>query len=819
MTGFAQDLHYAMRQLRKNPGFAITAVLTLALAVGITTAVFSVIYAELIRPLPYNHPEQIVYLQTWSPQGYTQPASYPEYLDWRHDNHVFSALAAYNDFESVNFEGPTGPVALSHVTTSDNFFDIFGVAPRLGRTFAPGEDQPGKTDVVVLSYEVWREHFQSRKDAIGEAVRLGGHPYTVIGVMPAGFRFPLGDRNAVYTPLNPTRTDMREDRGSHWLPTVARLKPGVSIQQAEADMATVLEQLGRAYPGESKGRRARLLNIASFVVGNTEEPLKMLLFAVLSVLTIGCVNLAGLLLARGVKREREIALRSAVGATRLRIIRQVLTESILLAILGSLGGVLLSYLLLGAIRALLIEALSRGADVRVNLPVLIGALTIAMLTSVVASILPSLRLSAIAPSFALRVGGSAGTSRGQSRLRAFFVMTQVALALVLLVTSGLLLRVLSGLRSEDLGFSVDHLLTTEIDLSLDNYRGRDILKTFYEPMLERVKALPGVSSAGLITLLPLREWGWNSDTHIVGKPPNPPNEERLAEIRFVSPDYFDAMKISLVRGRMLDPRIDTPTSHPVMVVNEALVNKFFAPGEDPIGQHIDAFSKAEIVGVVRNVRQNLYEPPLPEMDFSIAEIPVDQQLGVFPRMQLLVRTESAPDSVIAGLRRIFHDLDPGLPLRDPQSMSNVIDDVLTFEHLENWLFGTFAALAILLSLVGLYALVSHEVVLATRDIGVRMALGATRSLVLGTVYRRVGFMLAGGVAAGLVLTNIAQNLMLAVIVIHADNGAAVHGLYALISYETVLGLAAALFVAGVISALAPAIRAAKVDPMVALRYE
>lgn len=231
--------------------------------------------------------------------------------------------------------------------------------------------------------------------------------------------------------------------------------------------------------------------------------------------------------------------------------------------------------------------------------------------------------------------------------------------------------------------------------------------------------------------------------------------------------------------------------------SQAFVNKFFAPGEDPIGQHIDAlntFSKAEIVGVVRNVRQNLYEPPLPEMDFSIAEIPVDQQLGVFPRMQLLVRTESAPDSVIAGLRRIFHDLDPGLPLRDPQSMSNVIDDVLTFEHLENWLFGTFAALAILLSLVGLYALVSHEVVLATRDIGVRM--GATRSLVLGTVYRRVGFMLAGGVAAGLVLTNIAQNLMLAVIVIHADNGAAVHGLYALISYETVLGLAAALFVAG-----------------------
>jgi putative ABC transport system permease protein len=399
------------------------------------------------------------------------------------------------------------------------------------------------------------------------------------------------------------------------------------------------------------------------------------------------------------------------------------------------------------------------------------------------------------------------------------VMTQVALALVLLVTSGLLLRVLTGLRSEDLGFSADHLLTTEIDLSLDNYRGRDILKTFYEPLLERVRALPGVKSAGLIQLLPLREWGWNGDTHIVGKPPNPPNEERLAEMRFVSPDYFDTMGIALVRGRMLDPRIDMPASHPVMVVNEAFVKKFFSPGEDPVGQHIDDFGKAEIVGVVRNVRQDLYEPPLAEMDFSIAQIPIDQQLGVFPRMQLLVRTGDAPASVIPGLRRIFHDLDPGLPLRDPQSMRNVIDDVLTFEHLENWLFGTFAALAILLSLVGLYALVSHEVELATRDIGVRIALGATRSVVLGTIYRRIGFMLVIGVAVGLVLTEAAQKVLSAVILIHVDKDTALPGLYALISHEAVFGLAAALFVAGVISASAPAIRAAKVDPMVALRYE
>jgi predicted permease len=464
--------------------------------------------------------------------------------------------------------------------------------------------------------------------------------------------------------------------------------------------------------------------------------------------------------------------------------------------------------MLDAIQGLLIEALSRGADVRVNLPVMIGALAVAMLTSFAAAILPSLRLSAIAPSFALKVGGATGSSHGQSRLRAVFVITQVALALVLLVTSGLLLRALAGLRSTDLGFSAEYLLTCEIDLSVDNYHGRDVLRSFYEPLLERVQSLPGVKSAGLIHMLPLREWGWNSDIHIVGQPPNPPNQERLAEGRFISPDYFDAMSIALVRGRLLDAKVDTPHTKPVMVVNEAFVKKFFADGEDPIGQHVDDFGKAEIVGVVRDVRQDLYQAPLAEMDFSMAQVPPEQQLGVFPKMHLLVRTVVPPVSLIPAVRRIFHELDPSLPLRQPETMGNVIDDVLTFEHLENWLFGTFAVLAILLALVGLWALISHEVELTTRDIGVRMALGATRSNVLGTIYRRVGLMLLAGIAVGLAITEAIHKVMAAVVVIQTNKDAAV-----------VLGLAAALFVAGIISALAPVVRAAKIDPIVALRYE
>jgi predicted permease len=599
-----------------------------------------------------------------------------------------------------------------------------------------------------------------------------------------------------------------ESRGNHWLPTVARLKPGVSVERAEADMARVLANIGAAFPNESKGRRMRLQNIAAFVVGDTGAPLKVLLLAVLSLLAIGCVNIAGLLLARGVKREREIALRSAIGASRLRIVRQMLTEAILLAISGAITGVLFSYLMLDAIRALLIEALSRGADVKVNLPVMVAALAVAVLTSLVGAIFPSLRLSAIAPGLSLKAGGAAGSTRGQNRLRAGFVVTQVALALVLLVTSGLLLRVLTGLRSTDLGFSPEHLLTAEIDLSFDTYQGRDVLKSFYEPLLERVKALPGVKSAGLIHLLPIREWGWNSDIHIVGQPPNPLNQERLAEIRFISPDYFNAMGIAVVRGRWLDPKIDTPHSQPVMVVNEAFVKKFFTKGEDPIGQHVDDFGKAEIVGVVRDVRQDLYEAPLAEMDFSIAQIPPDQQLGVFPKMHLLVRTDVTTASLIPGVRRIFHELDPGLPLRQPETMGDVLDAVLTFQHLENWLFGTFAALAVLLALVGLCALISHEVELTTRDLALRMALGATRSTVVGTIYRRVGSMLLAGVAVGLVITEAVHKVMSAVVVIHAEKDAAV-----------ILGLAAALLAVGAISVLAPVLRAAKIDPIVALRYE
>jgi len=806
MQSFLQDLRYALRQLRKSPGFGVTVIATLALSIGITAAVFSVLYAMLIRPLPYRDADRIVALETRSPEGYTQPASYPEYLDWRRMSHGFSALAGYSAYGTENFEGPSGPMAMHVVKGTDNFFDVFGVSPILGRTFAPGEDADGKNDVVVLSYETWQQLFGGRKDVISQKVKLDGSVYTVIGVMPAGFRFPIGKVNAIYTPMHMIK-QQRESRGSHWLQTIARLKVGVSASHAQADLSAVFADLGRQYP-DSKGRSVKLIDLSTYILGNTNSSLRLLLYAVMALLLIGCVNVAGLMLARGVKREREMALRSAVGADRARIVRQILTEALLFAVCGALGGVVLAAGLLRVIRLLLIAALARGAEVQLNIPVLLAALFVSVMVTIVAALLPALRLSGTAPSLALRAGGSAGTSRGQHRLRAAFVVTQVALALTLLVVSGLLMRMLGGLKNTDLGFSPDNILTAEIDLSLRNYEGRNIMADFYDPLLEKVRAIPGVEAAGVIQLLPIQNWGWNSEIHVAGTPPAPANEVTLAEDRIITPGYYDAFKVGLVRGRLLDSKIDTPSSRPVIVVNEAFVKKFIPAGRDPIGMQIDQDDHNTIVGVVKDIRQNIYEPPLAEMDYMAAQIPPGWEQAVLTSMTLAVRTSAAPESIVPSLRKAFHDVDPTLPFRTPETMRTVIADTLIFERLENWLFGTFAALAVLLAIVGLYGLISHEVELSTRDIGVRMALGASRGRILSGIYRRVGWMLGGGVLIGLVLTFIARRYIGSVVALHLDKDAG-----------RILGLTLALIAAGLVAAFIPARRASSVEPVVALRDE
>ena len=808
-----QDLRYALRQVRRAPGFAITVALTLALSVGVATAVFCVIDTVILRPLPYAHPERIVSIQSISRSGYTQPASWPSFRDERAQAHAFSALAGYNNFFQATMETPfSGPVLLDTVHSTDNFFDVFGVRPLLGRTWLPGEEQDGKNEIVVLSYEVWQTWFGGNRNVLNQAVKLDGRAYTIVGVMPAGFRFPPGTRNLIYTPRLIDRAWM-QNRGSHWMRTVARINDGVTFEQAQADLQHVFADLGRAYPNTDEGRTVHLQPLAQAVVGKSKGPLWTLLGAVLAVLAIGCVNVAGLLLARGVKREREMAMRTAIGAGRARLIRQVLTEGILLALLGAAGGVLLAAPMLDGMRMFLIKALSRGADIHMNWAVLGAAIAVSVAVSVAASLYPAFRLSGLDPNRSLKSGGNTGVDRSQHHLRSGFVITQIALTMVLLVVSGLLIRTVTRYRHVDLGFDPNHILSTSINLTPSRYAGRDAIADFYQPLVNRVMQIPGVRAAGMISILPIENWGSNSDIHIAGQPPNPPQQEMLAEGRLVSAGYFNVFGITLHGGRMLSPSLDRPENAvPTVVVNQAFVKKFIPAGLDPTAQRIDDGDKPEkwtqIVGVVGNVRQNIYEPPLAEEDWLIDSVSLKERADQLNGMSLVLRFDGDSAPIIPALRNALHEVDPTVPFKNATTMSDVVSETLVFERMESWLFGIFASLALSLALVGLYGLVSHEVEQSRRDIGVRMAVGASRQTILGMVMRRVAWMLAAGTATGIVLTFFVRKVI--EVVIHFEGQREAGG----------LALTALLLVSvGLLAALIPAARAASIEPMQALRTE
>ena len=605
-----QDLRFAVRQLRRTPGFAFTLVLTLALSVGVATAVFCVIDAVILRPLPFANPDKIVFVQATSRSGFQHPASWPNFKDERAELQTFKALAGYIDFRKMTVETPSsGPVLLDSVRSTDNFFQVFGVQPLLGRTFLPGEQEDGKNDIVVLSYDAWQKYFGGDRDVLNKTVKLDGRSSIVIGVMPAGFRYPLNLHNAVYSPRLLTDTWM-QNRGANWLRTVGLLKDEATTQQAQADFAHVFADLAKAHPETDSGDTPQLTPLAERVAGRTRGPLFSLLFAVLAVLAIGCVNVAGLLLARGVKREREMAMRVAIGAGRRRLIGQVLTEGLMLALFGAAGGVLLASVLLNAMSVFLVKAMDRGADVHMNWTVMSAAIAVALFTSLSASLYPALRLSGIDPNRALKTGGSAGTQRSQTRLRSGFVVTQVALTMVLLVVAGMLMRVVVRYRDADLGFNPSQILSVKLDLSRSRYEGRDMAAAFYGPLEERVKRLPGVTAAGLINMLPIDSSGNNSYIHIAGQPPNPLNREMLAENRFVSSGYFDVMGVPLHQGRQLSQSLDRPENKGATVlVNDAFVSKFIPRGLDPTHQRIDDNVKEEewtrIVGVTGNVRQSI----------------------------------------------------------------------------------------------------------------------------------------------------------------------------------------------------------------------
>jgi putative ABC transport system permease protein len=808
MYSLRQDLTFALRQLRKSPGFTTVAVLTLALGIGAATAMFSVIYSTVLRPLPFHEPDKILFVETHAAASYTQPSSWPGYLDEREQTQTFEALAGFTGYAGVNVDTGLQVLHLRNTATSDHFFDVFGVQPLLGRTFLPGEEQEGRNRVIVLSYETWQQNFGGNPNVIGTSVRIDGFPSTIVGVMPSGFRFPLGVPNLIYTPMR-MRKELLTARGDHWLRVVGRLKPGLTLAQAQADMNHVLANIGQAHPDTDKGRSARVMPLTLFVTGQDQrQALWVMAAGVLFVLLIACVDVAVMLLARGVGRQREMAIRTALGAGKVRIIRQILLENLVLGLVAAVAGLLIAWGLTAAMSQFLSKSFQRGGDISLNMPVFLAAFAIAMLSSLIFGIVPAKKMSSADPNSSLKSGAAAGTGRGDYRLRSGFVVAEVALSLMLLVCTGLVLMQLWRMQHVDFGYTTDHVLTLEINAALGDYAGKDLYATLYQPLEEKIRAIPGVKGVGYNWLVPLVNWGWNSGIQMVGKPPDSPDHERLAETRMVSPGWYQAMGMRLLHGRLPDPAIDKPGPHQVVVVNQKFVDTFL-PGEEPLGQQIKQdHDNQTIVGVVSNARQAIEQPPLAEVDYSMSQVEVKESADTLSTMSLFVRTSVPPETIVAQLRQALHEVAPSVPFRTPETMDDVLADSLVFNRMQGWLFSIFAAIALVLALTGIYGVLSQEVSLQTRDIGLRMALGASRPAIVRLLLGRAALLLSVGIIVGVVGSVASRRLLATVVPMEVSRDA-----------MAIASLALGLSVVGLVASLLPARRAASIEPMQALRNE
>jgi predicted permease len=805
-----QDTHFALRTMSRSWSFSIVAILILALGIGATAAMFSLTEAVVLRPLPYTETNRIVNIQTFSPSGYWQMSSWPGYLELRRLVSSFKALAGYEDFWGMTMKVGDRSRYLNVVQGTDNFFDVFGVKPLYGRTFAFGEDQPGKNNVVVLSYEVWKQSFNGDPEVVGRIVNLDGDPYVIIGVMPAGFRFPIAKPNLLYIPVH-VRSSFVGQWGTHWLMTVGRLKPGVSTQQGQADLTHVLMEIGQEKPDSDKGRTATVTSISTAMHGKGElREIAVMLGAVFALLLIACANVAGLLLARGVTREREMALRVAIGAARGRLIRQLLVENSILGIFGAVAGLLFALGLLFAMRVFLIHAFMRGADIHLNVGVVIITLATGIFSSIGAGLIPAERAARSNPNVSLKSGITTGGSHQQHRLRAGFVIAQVSLSLLLLIFSGIMLLTLRHMLRANIGFNPSHVLQVEVNFPSGDFKYEDYVQDVMIPLEARVRSIPGVRAAGWKDQGPLLGYGAGVVLPIVGQPPDSPNHERSAESRSTTSGFFDALDIPILRGRNFDSS-DTATSQPVAIVNEAWVKEFLHDGQDPL---VQAFQQKDgnnvaIIGVAANARQNPLEPARPEIDFPLSRFTLkNQQDAGSLSFFFYVHTGVPPLSIVPQLRAALHDIAPTIAFQTPLTMDDLLSEDLVNNRMETWVFGIFAGIAVFLVAAGIYGLLIQEVVSNTRDIGIRMALGARRIVIARLMFKRIGILLAIGFGIGLCLTFAVRQLVAGVVTIQLVS-----------DWEVIAAVVIFLGFIGLIAAAGPAWRATSIDPMQALRSE
>jgi predicted permease len=803
-----QDIHYALRSLRSQRGIAAIAIACLALGIGANTAIFSVVRAVLLESLPYREPARLVRVYETANFGGTRgqgSVSIPNFIDWRAQNDAFEAISAYSTY-SFDLIGGGEPERLRGTRASANLFALLGAKPLIGRTFALDEDQVGKPLVVVLSEGFWQRRFGGDRAVVGKTISLDNKPRTVIGIMPRSFDFPVGAlRTDVWVPLVFEGAQARQ-RGNHHLSVVARLKPGIDSAAATARMEPIAQRLTRDYPNEMKERGIQINSLNGVIVGRVRTPLLMLLGAVGLVLLIACANVANLLLARISARRREVAIRTALGAERSRLIRQFLVESILLSLAGGLIGLAMARWGLVGILAYAATSLPRVDSIGLSPGVLAFSLAVSVVTGLALGLVPALRASQTDLREDLtETAGRSGTSRSQHRTLDTLIVAEIALSLVLLVGAGLLVRGFIAVVGTDSGLRPEGVITFHISAPGGRLADSARYVQFYSPVLERLRIVPGVRSAASTTLLPIQGSGWNGNFTIVGRPKETDqSKEPFAEYRVVSDNYFATLGIPMMQGREF-ASTDALGAPAVVIVNEEFVRRYF-PNENPIGKEILPWTDkpAAIIGVARSVHQvSLDSPPRAELYVPAAQTP--WQLY---DLTYILGTRGAPESLMPSVRAAVRAVAPDQPIFLVRTMDGVIADSLSNRKLTLSLLAIFAALAVALSAAGVFGVMSYGVSQRQREIGIRMALGARGTEVTTMVLTDAGKLVAIGVAIGLVASAALTRVL----------SGMVYGVG--VRDPATFGVVAAIIAAvAMVASLVPAVRAARVDPILAMRAE
>ena len=836
MATFLQDLRYSARMLLKSSGFTFVAVLTLALGIGANTAIFSVVNSVLLRPLPFRQPEQLVQLWETEASPGSYPLTGPDYLDWQSQNHSFEGTSLYTWDGRINTSGVGEAETAVYVSTQANFFSVLGVQPRIGRTFATGEDAAGKNHVVVLSYGFWQRHFAGRPNILGNPLALDSESYTIIGVMSPDFNFPPA--TDLWTPMDMTPKALGE-RGSHSYRAVARLKPGVPLSQARADLVTIAKRLEKQFPGSNEKVSAVVVPLKEQITRNSSAQLWILLGAVALVLLIACANVANLLLARATGRQREMAVRAALGANRARLIRQLLTESVLLSFIGAALGLLGASWLIGYVRTSDSIPIPRENPVQMDWTVLLFTIGVSLLVGVLFGLAPALQTSQLSLNEELKFSAQAVVSPSAKRnaLRDALVVTEIAISLALLVGAGLLLRSFERMRNAEIGVRTENVITMAINVPATKYKDLAARRSFYDQFLSGLSGLPGVNAAAISLTLPL-EGGTNGYVTIAGDT-NPAHARQLVEWNYITPEYFRAFDIPFLEGRnfraadfqnaaeVSEKTSDflksgkSPDSFPaslgfVSIINRAMAQTFW-PNQNPIGKTFKNFVTMTVIGVVGDVKEwGIREKAIPQAYF-----PLTAGLGFGAIGQnIVIRTSVPPNTIVGPIRLELREVDATIALARPRTMEQVISDNMQDTNAQTMLLGVFAALGLVLAAVGIYGVMAYLVTQRTHEIGIRMALGAQQEdvlrLVLGYGTKLTIIGLAIGTCAALALARLLGTYT------PAASPDARQGLLFGVSTRDPLTFSVVAVVLACVALAAcyiPARRAARVDALVALRYE